>query len=595
MLGISINGEFLDLAPGTATQLERTSPFFNSDDLAEEYSLPFTFPYTPKNARLLGLPNHYYTRRIRQRIEAKMYDNNSFAYIGELIIETADLNVNDIGKSKINGYFTTGVSTFFQQVKNKKLKDLELGGIRAYSWTNNDPDSPFKGFWQHIHETWNGQFEYVFDPIRNEKWSGSTDDDAPDWINKLDNLGKIDYNNNYNTLAPQVSLKYILQQIFVEHGWAFDYSQMTDAQWQTMYLPSFYAVTWQKIIQTAGAPFFAYVPLATITMNLQNHVPPLEYIQNFIIHLRNRYNWGFEFDSGTKVCSMFPLKNLFNGRRKDWTPYMGAEWKSDFSEEEKIYAFKNEIDGADELSSAPDLTKVFFEAPVMEVSDLPAADDTTFNKVTYVWKTNQYYQCRYDDTSNTYSWEIYADNIYDYEPAGSNDTFTTGASTMPVYKSLYRTNGLVDFYGLFPLCKQEGNWQGKAGEFVPWGIRILFHRGLVWEADINNIRGAIQYPYLTSICFTITQEEPDLDWSDVYVHSFDGVDKGLIRYWWRDTLAYLKMPEVTTGVLYLPRKELVDFRWSDVILLKNIPYAVQKMPDVFPYRGMVQVSLRRIG
>ena len=130
MLGIQTSsGTFLDLAPGTSTQLERVSPFFSKEDLAEEHSLPLSFPYTPLNARELGLPNHYYTRRIKKRIEGvRLYDNNNFSYTGDLVIETAELNVNDITKSKINGYFITGVSSFFQLVKNKKLRELELGG-----------------------------------------------------------------------------------------------------------------------------------------------------------------------------------------------------------------------------------------------------------------------------------------------------------------------------------------------------------------------------------------------------------------------------------------------------------------------------------
>src|SRR5436189_2659696 len=117
MLGLSINGELLDLSPETAASLERVSPFFGEQDLAGEYSLPFSFKYTPKNARLLGLPNHYYTYRIKKNIRASLYDGNNFAYIGELVIETAELDVNDIHQSVVNGYFKTGISSFFYLIR----------------------------------------------------------------------------------------------------------------------------------------------------------------------------------------------------------------------------------------------------------------------------------------------------------------------------------------------------------------------------------------------------------------------------------------------------------------------------------------------
>lgn len=591
-----INGEFLDLSPGTTAQLERESPFFSNNSLAGEYTLPFTFSYTPRNARLLGLPNHYYTRRIKKKIPARLYDNNNFSYAGELVIETADLDVNDVTRSKINGYFLTGVSSYFQAVKKKKLKELTLGGIRIFAWTNNDPASVNKGFWQHAHETLSGTLEYSFAPIANEKWAGNSEPGSPDFMNKLDAAtGKLDYNNNYNTLAPQVSLKYVLQQIFAEHGWQFDYSEMIDVQWETLFMPSFYAVTWQKIILVEADPFFDYAPLNNVTINLQNHVPPDLLITDLILALANRYNWGFDFDSGKKVCKMRALKNLANGTRKDWSRYMNPKWRSDFSQEPKVFAFRNEIDSSDSLSSAPDFEKITPGEPVLSFAELPAPVEAIFNQVVYCWQENQYFQVRYNETDQTYEWALYGDNIYNYEPAGNNEEYATIASTMPVYKRLYRNNGVTDYYGLFPLCEQEGNWEGKAGEFVPWGLRLLFHRGLVWEANPAGVMGTVKYPYLTSICFTITQEEPDLAWSNVYKHELAGVDKGIINYWWKATLKYLVQSDVISGTLNLPRQELLNFNWSDVILLRNIPYVAQKITEVIPFNNTVKAEMRRIG
>jgi hypothetical protein len=596
MLGVNVGGIFLDLSPGTAMQLERQTPFFNAGTLASEYSLPLTFPYSDKNAKALGLVNHYYTRRLKKKVpDVRVFDNNNFSYTGDLIITGVTMNVNDVTKSTISGFYVTGVSSFFQKVKAKKLRELELGGVRSFVWTNNDPASPNKGFWQHIHETLPGTLEYSFAPIRNEKWAGSSDEGTPDWMNKLGTDGKLDYANNFNTLAPQVSLKYVLDRICAEHGWTFNFSEMTDVQWQTLFMPSFYAVSWQKIVQVESAPFFEYVPLPNIAINLQNHVPPEMLVTDLFIAIGQWYNWGFDWDSGRRICTLRPLKALTNGTRKDWSRFMPAQLKSDFSEDEKVYAFRSQIDSGDGLSSKPDFTKVTMGVSVQRFSELPAPGEDNFNLVVYVWKLNQYYQCRYNEDDRTYEWDVFADGVYDYEPTGYNQEVTTVASTMPVYKTLYRNNGVSDYYGLFPYCQQEGNWEGKVGEFKPWGLRLLFHRGMVWEANPLGNKGLLQYPYLTSICFAPTTEDPDLLWSTVWKHEFQGIDKGIIEYWFRDTLKYLAQTDVITGVLYLPRPELVNFRWSDIILLRNIPYIMQKITEVIPYNGTVQAELRRIG
>ncbi|MGN6293757.1 MAG: hypothetical protein ACTHMV_13520 [Chitinophagaceae bacterium] len=593
MLRIIIAGEDLDLSPGTSVELERSSPFFNLSDLAGEYSLPLTLPYTPKNARLLGLPNHYYTRRIKKRISSKIYDNNNFAYTGELIIETANLHLNSITKSNISGYFLTGVSSFFQAVKNKKLQELALGGIRSFVWTNSNPDSPVKGFWQHVNATLEGGYDYLFAPIINEKWDGSGEGDVS-WLNKIDIYGKLDYEENYNTLAPQVNLKYVLTQIFEEHGWTLETSGMSDPVWDKLFIPSFYAVTWQKIIQTEIAPFFDYAPLGDIKINLQNHVPPGMLISDFIIALRNRYNWGFDFDASKKNCRLFPIKNLAAGRKKDWTKFTSATLSSDFSEDPKVFVFKNEIDSSDALSSSPDLTKVSIGEPKISFSELPPATEDNFNLVIFCWKENQFFQCSYDEVEQIYSWILYANNIYDYSPAGGNEEITTIASTMPVYKRMYRDAGATQYYGLFPYCEQEGNWEGKKGSSVAWGLRLLVYRGRVFEASPLGFPGPVKYPYLTSTCITITQEEPDLPWSNVYIHTYEGEDKGIVSYWFKDTLPYLSESDVISTLLYLTREELLNFQWSDIILLRNVPYIAQKFVENIPYTGYVKADLRRI-
>lgn len=593
MLGIKINDSFLTLAPGANMQLERDSPFFNANDLAAEYSLPITVPYTPGNARLLKMSFHYYTRRQKIKIPAELYDGYNFCYAGELVLDGAELDVNVIGQSQVSAYFFTGVSSFFQSVKNKKLKELKLGGVRSFAWTDGNPEGQNKGFWQHVHDTWKGNYDYVFAPIRNENWAGDSEEGSPEWMNKLGNNGYMDIVNNYTSLAPQVRLKYVLEQIFSEHGWALDYTQMDDAQWQIMFMPSFYAVKWQNVIATGTTP------LPNIEINLQYHVPPEMLITDFIMALRNRYNWGFDFDSVKKVCSLFPLKSLANGRKKDWTKYLNRKSSSDFSEDTKVYAFSNDIDSNDSLPQEQDISKVKLGEPVESFNNLPAAAEGNVDQVVYVWRENRYYQSVWDEDGSDYYWVPYADNIFNYEPENNNVSISTIASTMPVYRTIYRRISDTDYYGYFPACAQEGNWLGKISESTSWGLRVLFYFGMAYEAKADGSAGVIRYPYLTSIPFTITRTETQLSWSNVYRHIIvnddDDADIGIVQYWWSDSLRYIRETDILTCTLYLPRQELIDFKWSDVIILRGIRYVAYSLPDLIPFTGVTEAKLLRIG
>lgn len=590
MLGIKVNDTFLTLSPGAQMQLERESPFFNIDNLASEYSMPVTIPYTPQNARALGMFHHYYTRRTKTRFPAQLYDRLNFCYTGELVIDSASIDLNDTSQSTISGNFITGVSSFYQLVKNKKLSDLKLGGIRSFAWTDNNPVSVNKGWWQHVHDTWEGKMDYLFAPIRNEKWTGSGEDGTADWMNKLGNNGYLDFEGNYNTLCPQVRLRYILEQIFAEHGWSVDYSEVKDTQWQTIFIPTFYAVTWEKMLISGPAP------LNTIEMNLQNHMPPDVTITSFIIWLRNKYNWGFDFDSGRKVCKLYALKALANGKRKDWTTYLNKKVTPEFTEDKKVFAFNITIGGNDSYPIKQDMKQVTVLDPVAYFTDLPVINADMVNKVIHVYRENTFYQATVDDDGTTYQWVRYADNISGYSPDGNNVSYDTEIGTMPVIRLSHRYNGSVNFYGLFPVCEQEGNWMGKAGEKAAWGIRTLFYFGMVYEARADNAPGLIKYPYLTSVIYAPTNVETPLVWSDVTIHIVEGTqDVGIYQYWWYDSIQYLQEAEVLNCTLRLPRQELIDFRWSDVIILRSIKYVVSNLPDLIPYTGQVEAKMRRIG
>ena len=222
MIELKINNETLDLFPCATTSIESASPFFSTDAIQGEYSLPVEFPWTGKNLRLLGYPNELPVIKDKTRILDVDYSENGLHfYKGTLVIEFVQGHLQGYGQGKISGYFLMGTSNFWQRIKNKKLRDLDLGGDREFAWAGYDRNTD--GFWKHIHDTWTAtsdEMDYVFAPIVDEKWEG--DESKADFINKLNIINgavELHREKNWNTLVAHPYHIYILKQIFKENDY----------------------------------------------------------------------------------------------------------------------------------------------------------------------------------------------------------------------------------------------------------------------------------------------------------------------------------------------------------------------------------------
>lgn len=594
MIGIKVNGRFLDLRPGSSSEIERKSPFFAIDDYASETTTDaLVFPYTQNNAVALDLPYQYFSERKKKTIEAEHYDGNSFRGPCTLIIETGKLNINNIEATEISGYIVYSISHFFQFIKGKKLRDLTLGGVRTFNWTTNVPDDGSNGFWQHCHKTWtDDSIPYVFAPIRDEGYIPFDTIDAPDFINGLNNDGKL--RDHYrNPIVPMIRIPYLFEQIFKEHGFDVDFTGINDVEWKKLILESTIGIEWQDIgydINEFGQGHNFYTHKSQISFSLHDHVPQQQTISDFLVQWFFRYGIAPVFSLVSRKAYMVAVKELRGSPLKDWTRFAEPDIDSSFNEDKKIFAFTNEIDSNDQFPSAPDFSGIKFTPPSFTIHHVPDPASTLEGQVVYCWLENQWYQAQLDDTSNRYEWKIFADNIYSEEPEGATDTIATTISTLPVYLTKYRTVGPTDYYAVFPMIKQE---KGK-----PFGYRTLIYHGMVKELTEDLAAGVISYPYASSI-----RQQPgnfaSLTWSNVYRHKeFGGTvfekDFGIIQYWWQDFLHILQQGEDDVFKLWLPLHELLQFRWSDRILIQNLPYLVKSIIEPVPYLGFVQATLRRI-
>jgi len=177
MINIKVNDEFLELAPNTTLQRERNSPFFLSKDggkdgIPAEVSYPFSIPLTNTNMRILG-----YTDQL-QPVKNKLYDAVLMDEInqisgGKIQMRNTQLSLNQAGIGRQEANMLCNSSAFAKLIAGKKLKDLQLGGVREFNWDDFNATTG-TGFWKHCHDTWNytncDDGDYVFFPVHDPEY-----------------------------------------------------------------------------------------------------------------------------------------------------------------------------------------------------------------------------------------------------------------------------------------------------------------------------------------------------------------------------------------------------------------------------------------
>jgi hypothetical protein len=575
---IKYQNEFLDIAPGQAPEIERRSPLFLLDDILAEYTTPFTLAYSDKNSRLIGYYFFDGIVKTQKKIDVEVYDNGTFRYAATMVIESAGMNFLHAGAGTASGYLLLGISDFFSTIKDKKLSELVLGGDRIFSFTTTDPLDASDGYWQHFQNTYNGTFDYVMLPCKN---LGYTDDDiefssANEWMNKYDGT-KIAINQ---PVVPWPKLQYVLTQLFAENGWTLDTSGLNDTEWQKLLMYSNHTIS-TTLFSWSGSSI-ATTNINEITINLAQAMPPGVKIRDYLLAICKRYLWAPVFDIGTHTCRLIALKEIINRKPKDWTKFASPISASDFSLIQKIFAFKNNINGEDQYPQGIDLTQWGTPGFVFSEKNLPDPNAANYdNSIYYTFLENKYWQVFNDNTGTTKNWIEYGDNIYNDDTNNATDTFETDCSTVPV-KRVQMENG---HYGLFPIVNQAKR--------TNWGIRTVIYHGMTQQVDEDNSPLGTFYPYGSSINIP-PGSTPILAWSNVYIHNNFINDYGIVEYWAKKWLQIISTTEEITQRIYLPLHELIKFRWDSIYLIRNIPYLVKSFVEPVNYTGYIECKLQKV-
>jgi hypothetical protein len=597
-LGIQIisTGEFLQLYPDTVLELEDFNPFlqFTEEGIKGSFTMPFDIKATPHNNRNVGYASIHQKKLSGSGIDAILYDDANMQHgVGKIKIEKPTNDLNNVEDGKISCYFLAGASNFFQDIKDKKLRDINTGGDRSFEWDGLDSDAGV-GFWRHIHQVANGAvnaYDYAFYPVLNADWP-EYDDNYPPEMNRMFwdptvypawPAGAVRFPTNYteldddpaNRIVPFPYLHYIIKRFFATVGWNVKGDILTDETFRKITMLSFRAIDWAR--QGNGtASYYANDP---VVFNLSDHLPDWT-MSRFLIQLQNRFGFEWKFDRSTKTCTIRLMKNAATGTVKDFTRYCNPDIPKTVLQN----VIKYSLITTDGISGGKlDLTAIDFKGLLDERTDLPAADETKAGFVYLIVGENNYYIC--DSDGDNYSWSILGANTFDYIPDGATEQIETEAGTVGMEQSPSVN------YDLMPRLDNPGLWVGHGDQDAEWGLHLLFYHGLKGRAAPNDDD---LYCYASNHIYDANMNQV-ADWGLTYTcFKTDGTDVGLYATFWKDILELLRSQEELEIVLYLPRHLYMQLDYTDQIVIAGVRMFVKTKNLRVPYENKIKLTCLRI-
>lgn len=595
-LSVQIGTEYIDLSQDATLDMEQQNPFLQfNDEILGSYSLPFEILATSKNLRLTNYAGVVEKRVDNTGIDAIVSDNGMPHSRGKVKIEKSMINLNKTREGRISCYYLTGASGFWQDIRNKKLRDIDVGGDRSFIWDDYNHDGA--GFWAHVLNVANGLaghgisgYDYAFFPVINNDWYPSIPaHDFPLVMNQFiyedGKAGLIELPTpviaQLTILVPFPYLVYVLKKAVEFTGWRIVGDILDDEDFKKITMLNFHAIDW-------ATPVWIYTWVkkraGNVTFNLKDNLPDID-ISTFLIALKNRFGWWYDFDKASKIITIRHLKAQADNPAKDFTVFSSPLVTKTINQETKIYALTNDF-ATNLADGAPNYAQVKRGGDVNTVADLPVPTDAMYGQIWLVISENNFYICQIsEDDPYPLEWAFYTYNIYNVEPEGFTDEVKTKATTVGM-EAVARTYYYFDF---IPRIDNLGEWFGSPyEEETSWGIHLCFFHGLQ-----PNKEGEL-YPYGSSHVYNSVGDQVG-NWSLAFeCKLLDGTDVGLYQREWKAFLDLLKSNEVIELILNLPFADYLNLSFLDQIVVRNTRMFIQTMKNTIPYNGSIKLECTRI-
>lgn len=570
-LGIEVQNEHLDLNPSITIEMERNNPLTQFDDaVVGGYSFPFDVKNTPKNARLLNYAGAVQKRIDNGGIDARVYDNGLQVLAGKIKVERTANDLNKGSKTGISCYLLTEAADFWQEIKNLNVPDVDFGGNRSFSDTD---------FWAHINTVANAAvnaFDYAFYPVINKGWEGISGEFPPLMNRMFYNAGQAEFLETWgldyletNRIVPFPYLHYVIQKIFEHVGWKAKGEILEDLYFKKITLINFRAIDWAYINPSAPPVF---LPRNPVIFNIKDHVPQMTAAE-FLVALKNRFGWWYDFDKASKTVTIKYLKNIATEELKDLTNYVDPVVLKTIFQNRKIYALENGVD-------PPDWSLVDFDGFIAQFDDLPTASEALYGHVYLATSENNYYICQ--QSGSGWGWESFGANVFDYRPESYTESIVSNTS-------IPGTEYYEDMDMMLPRWDSPGEWFARGEPGVTWGIIMSFYHGMRFNAGNTEA-----FPYSSPHIYD-PQAIKVADWGLPYqCFETDGDDVGLYQTYWKPFLDLINASEEIEITAHLPLAEYLNLRYENQLVVGGVKMFIKTLKTKIPYDKSISLVCTRM-
>lgn len=550
MLGISIDGAFLDLFANTSIGFELNSPIFlseSTDIIPGSYSFPFSIPNNTRNRSILNSP------AVIDNAAPTLSAENVEIRVHGIWLFSATAYIKQASPAGIQLYL---IVTNLESLKDRQLNEIPLGGDRSIG-----PDAP-------AHAKLTAQnpesYDYAFFPIYNPDFWG-VEEHPGGFLAEIQNP----YDSNLNIFReeddalvamPFCRLDYLLQQMFADQSLSLQNDFQTITELQRLYVYNNYS-----IYTDAGA--------WSTTINLQNHVSE-SIAADFIKGLGKNFCLGWFYSPFNKEVRLVPLKDLIvENHSFDWTSKAARDYTISIERFfPGVFCYQSSID---------QMESILLEYPVEIVGEeLTVADAVTAGGPGYYYiiSTNSY---RYipltgPDPAYDKKTKICKDTGYNEEELASQvgtmymdeTTLNYGSDVLPILR--YNFGPFVRIPGTYPPLQQKN----------PMPDKLIFYRGM----QLNNFLE--QYPLASNNVY----DQNALNLAGVEYSLLWDRDEGLYKKWWEPWHLMLQEQKQVSRILRLDIDDLLAFTFDKKVRIENMDFFVKKLSVSISANGLAPVA-----
>lgn len=276
MVDIRLNGESVDMLPGTKLTLEGFNPILDFTTVRGSRVYGFTLPDTPKNRRILGFFNQPQVRLSTQKFYCEKYVNSQ-------LVERGFVMIQDAPAGSYNLYFTQNLGEAFGDYQTTLLPDINFGSTAIPASPVADPDVNTAALFFPMVEN-----AGLYGNAAVAGFSGAV--------------------NGYNAGAyssagrvPMLALRWLFTQFGGLTGWSFGGNFLQDPDLKRLILYNLFTLDGQT------------------SLLYQNHLPDMNF-PDVLKALRQLFNLYLDFDVRRKVLTIDFIDDILKADVvHDWT------------------------------------------------------------------------------------------------------------------------------------------------------------------------------------------------------------------------------------------------------------------------------------